>query len=167
MQVGRTQSRPFSHISVSQADLGHCARFFKRSNQSPKTANNGEESNPLEPFILNFYATAPLPELENTGALFSDPPGTADVFVLRSQRAKQALNDAEVVIHLTPGQRGVGQSEHDGPLLKPFWKVRKRFLDLPIGRLKIMIFAELYSGRRQCEQETPFVSQTRPPQRRG
>lgn len=94
-----------------KSDLGHCANFLKSIQQDDKEA-----------FLDTIFVVAPLPDLDKTGALFIDAPGTNDVYVLRSRRCEQALEEAEVVLHLT-GSYGVAQSDHDRPYLAPYWKV--------------------------------------------
>ena len=85
-----------------------------------KRINNAND--PIEAFLDVIFVTAPLPQLGKTGALFIDAPGTSDAYVLRSERARQAVRESEVVLHLT-GKYGVGQSDHDRDYLKDYWKV--------------------------------------------
>lgn len=101
-------------------DLGHCAHFLREINEAwdPSTG----EGNRREAFLDVVFVVAPMRSLGNTGALFIDPPGTADVNILRSDRCQKALREAEVIIHLT-AEQGIFQSDQDTRYLQEFWQV--------------------------------------------
>lgn len=78
--------------------------------------------NELVVFLDEINACLPLPLLRGTGACFADPPGTGDVDVLRSERARHTLPSAEVLVHVTTAN--VARTAADAEFLQPFWKVR-------------------------------------------
>lgn len=105
-----------ANILLCQDDLGHVAEWIKRTQDS--------DTNEFAVFLDTMCVVVPMLALERTGAIFIDPCGTEDTTnMLRVERAKSALMDADVIIHLT-GVRHVNACEGDQGCLQSFWKVR-------------------------------------------